>query len=182
LPIPPWLIVGGLETSTLSEELTLGGDFVDALSQEPSPEAVVIVQEGQQHFLDALTKLSPIHRDILVVREMEGLSYAEISQATGTAVHCNVTAFASAKGNTTHSCQANKKTFTGDAMERHTQKTNSYAISLRASQGSNRTSSLRVRAPEATLRGFGDLVADPSAPPATKGHQFSDGTFSARAH
>src|SRR5215813_2568751 len=71
---------------TLSEELTLGGDFVVAVSQEPSPEAVVIVQEGQQHFLDALVKLPPIHRDILVLREMEGLSYAEISQVTGTAI------------------------------------------------------------------------------------------------
>src|SRR5215472_15289552 len=32
---------------TISEDLTLG-DGVDAVSQEPSPEAVVIVQEGQQ--------------------------------------------------------------------------------------------------------------------------------------
>jgi RNA polymerase sigma-70 factor (ECF subfamily) len=70
---------------TLSEELSLG-DSVDAISQEPSPEAVVIVQEGQQLLLDALTRLSPIHRDILVLREMEGLSYAEISQITGTAI------------------------------------------------------------------------------------------------
>ena len=70
---------------TLSEELSLG-DSVDAVSQEPSPETAVIVQEGQQLLLDALTRLSPIHRDILVLREMEGLSYAEISQITGTAI------------------------------------------------------------------------------------------------
>jgi RNA polymerase sigma-70 factor (ECF subfamily) len=69
----------------LSEELSIG-DSVDAVSQEPSPEAVVLAQEGQQLLLDALTGLSPIHRDILVLREMEGLSYAEISQITGTAI------------------------------------------------------------------------------------------------
>ena len=70
---------------TVSEEISLG-DNVDAVSQEPSPEAIVIAQEGQQLFLDALTSLPPIHRDILVLREMEGLSYAEISQVTGTAI------------------------------------------------------------------------------------------------
>jgi len=69
----------------VSEEISLG-DNVDAVSQEPSPEAIVIAQEAQQLFLDALTSLPPIHRDILVLREMEGLTYAEISQITGTAI------------------------------------------------------------------------------------------------
>ena len=58
----------------------------DAVSQEPSPETAVIVQEGQQLLLDALTRLPTIHRDILVLREMEGLSYADISQITSTAI------------------------------------------------------------------------------------------------
>jgi RNA polymerase sigma-70 factor, ECF subfamily len=71
---------------TLSEELRLAGDGIDAVSQEPSPEAQVIVQEGQQLLLDALSKLPPIHRDILVLREIEGISYAEISQITGIAI------------------------------------------------------------------------------------------------
>src|SRR6516165_4120741 len=70
---------------TLSEELSLG-DSVNAVSQEPSPEAVVIVEEGRQVLLDSLTRLPPIHRDVLVLREMEGLSYAEISQITGNAI------------------------------------------------------------------------------------------------
>jgi RNA polymerase sigma-70 factor (ECF subfamily) len=70
----------------LSEELSFAGERVDAVSREPSPEAAVIVQEGQQVLLDALTRLPPIHRDILILREMEGLSYAEISRITGTAI------------------------------------------------------------------------------------------------
>jgi RNA polymerase sigma-70 factor (ECF subfamily) len=71
---------------TLSEKLSLPGDGLGIVSQEPSPETAVIVKEGQQLLLDALTRLAPIHRDILVLREMEGLSYAEISQITGTAI------------------------------------------------------------------------------------------------
>jgi RNA polymerase sigma factor (sigma-70 family) len=69
----------------VSEELSLG-DGVAAVSHDPSPEAEVIFREGQQLLLDALTRLPPIHRDILVLREKEGLSYAEISQITGTAM------------------------------------------------------------------------------------------------
>ena len=64
---------------TLSEELSLG-DRVDALSQEPSPETVVIVQEGQRLIFYALTRLPPFHRDILVFVKMNVLSYAESSQ------------------------------------------------------------------------------------------------------
>src|SRR5262249_56551245 len=48
---------------TLNGELSLRG-ALDPVSQDPSPEAVVIVREGQQLLLDALTRLSPIHRDI----------------------------------------------------------------------------------------------------------------------
>jgi RNA polymerase sigma-70 factor (ECF subfamily) len=69
----------------LSEGPSLG-ENVDAVSQEPSPEAIVIAREGQQLLLDALTSLPPIHRDILVLREMEGFSYSEISQITGVAI------------------------------------------------------------------------------------------------
>ena len=70
---------------TLSGELTLGDDLA-AVSPDPSPEAVVIVREGQRFLLDALTRLPPTHRDVLVLREMEGLSYAQISQITGVAI------------------------------------------------------------------------------------------------
>jgi len=87
---------------TLSEEVSLG-DGVDAVSQEPSPEAIVIAQEGKQLLLDALTRLSPIHRDILVLREMEGLSYAEISQITGTAIGTVMSRLSRARAELLHS-------------------------------------------------------------------------------
>ena len=87
---------------TLSEEVSLG-DGVDAVSQEPSPEAIVIAQEGKQLLLDALTRLPPIHRDILVLREMEGLSYAEISQITGTAMGTVMSRLARARAELLHS-------------------------------------------------------------------------------
>jgi RNA polymerase sigma-70 factor, ECF subfamily len=71
----------------LSEDLSFGdGLDLGVGSQDPSPEEALIVREDHQFLLDALTRLPPIHRDILVLREMEGLSYAEISQIMGTAV------------------------------------------------------------------------------------------------
>jgi len=75
-----------LDARKRSRNVITLSEGADAVSQEPSPEAAVIVQEGQRLLLDALTRLPPIHRDILVLREMEGLSYAEISQITGTEI------------------------------------------------------------------------------------------------
>jgi len=90
---------------TLSEEVSLG-DSVDAVSQEPSPEAAVILREGRQFLLDALIRLSPLHREILVLREMEGLSYAEISQITGTAMGTVMSRLSRARAELLHSVRS----------------------------------------------------------------------------
>jgi RNA polymerase sigma-70 factor (ECF subfamily) len=65
---------------------THDGGPKEVASTDPSPEAIVIAQGEQKRFQDALAELPLIHRDILVLREMEGLSYTEISQITGTAI------------------------------------------------------------------------------------------------
>jgi RNA polymerase sigma-70 factor (ECF subfamily) len=71
----------------LSEDLRpADGEPKEMASSDPSPEAVVIAQGEEKRFQDALAELPPIHRDILVLREMEGLSYTEISNITGTAI------------------------------------------------------------------------------------------------
>src|SRR5215472_15491593 len=62
------------------------GDLEQMPSDDPSPEAVVTAGLEHARLLDELARLPLIHRDILVLREMEGLSYAEISQITGTAI------------------------------------------------------------------------------------------------
>lgn len=61
-------------------------DLEQMPSNDPSPEAVVTASLEHARLLDELARLPLIHRDILVLREMEGLSYAEIAQITGTAI------------------------------------------------------------------------------------------------
>jgi RNA polymerase sigma-70 factor (ECF subfamily) len=61
-------------------------DLEQMASDEPSPEALVVTHDEHRMLLHSLGKLPLIHRDILVLREMEGLSYAEIAEITGTAI------------------------------------------------------------------------------------------------
>ena len=61
-------------------------DLEQMPSDAPSPEALVTAGHEHARLLNELARLPLIHRDILVLREMEGLSYAEIAQITGTAI------------------------------------------------------------------------------------------------
>jgi RNA polymerase sigma-70 factor, ECF subfamily len=61
-------------------------DGVEAATQDPSPETVVIHQQEHKLLLRALAGLSPLHRDVLVLREMEGLSYKDIANIMGTEI------------------------------------------------------------------------------------------------
>jgi RNA polymerase sigma-70 factor (ECF subfamily) len=57
-------------------------DRVDAIpAPDPSPEASVIAAVEREHILAALGELSTDHREVIVLRELEGLSYSEIGQA-----------------------------------------------------------------------------------------------------
>jgi RNA polymerase sigma-70 factor, ECF subfamily len=58
----------------------------EAAIQEPSPEAVAIVQQEHKLLLEALAGLSPVQRDVLVLREMQGLSYKDIAAIMGTEI------------------------------------------------------------------------------------------------
>jgi RNA polymerase sigma-70 factor (ECF subfamily) len=72
----------------LGEDLRVGRDSAveDAPSADPSPEALAIARGEAQLLEAALERLPAIHRDIVVLREMEGLSYTEIAKITGTAI------------------------------------------------------------------------------------------------
>ncbi|MEM4251680.1 MAG: sigma-70 family RNA polymerase sigma factor [Candidatus Bathyarchaeia archaeon] len=48
-------------------------------SSDPSPSTEVEQQETGKHIRDALRRLEPEYRDVLIMREYEGLSYEEIS-------------------------------------------------------------------------------------------------------
>ena len=60
-----------------------GGEH-EVASTDPTPEAAMISEVDRQQVLSALSGLPLIYRDVLVLREMEDLSYAEISEITGT--------------------------------------------------------------------------------------------------
>ena len=62
------------------------GEAPEAACAAPSPEALVIAEGDRKQLLAALAQLPLKYRDIVVLREMEGLSYAEIAEVTGTPI------------------------------------------------------------------------------------------------
>jgi RNA polymerase sigma-70 factor (ECF subfamily) len=60
-----------------------GGEEPEAASFDPSPEATMISEADRQEVLSALGQLPLVYRDVVVLRGMENLSYAEISEITG---------------------------------------------------------------------------------------------------
>jgi RNA polymerase sigma-70 factor (ECF subfamily) len=99
--IKPWLLVivrnaahSALEARRrasnvvlLSDDLKVkvrkGGEAPETASEAPSPEAQLIAKGERQLLLSALAKLPLKYRDVVVLREMEGLSYSEIAEVTG---------------------------------------------------------------------------------------------------
>jgi RNA polymerase sigma-70 factor (ECF subfamily) len=68
---------------SFSEELKgKDRDRVDAIpTTDPSPEDLMIADVEREHILAALGELSMDHREVIVLRELDGLSYSEIAQA-----------------------------------------------------------------------------------------------------
>ena len=62
------------------------GAALETACAGPSPEALVIAESERQQLLAALAQLPLKYRDIVVLREMEGLSYADIAEVTGTPI------------------------------------------------------------------------------------------------
>ena len=60
-----------------------GKEPPEVASSEPSAEASMISETNRQEVLSALAELPLVYRDVVVLREMENLSYAEISETTG---------------------------------------------------------------------------------------------------
>jgi RNA polymerase sigma-70 factor, ECF subfamily len=57
-------------------------DRLDAIpAPDPSPEGSVMAAVDREHILAALDELSTNHREVIVLRELEGLSYSEIGKA-----------------------------------------------------------------------------------------------------
>jgi len=66
-----------------NEENRIGAE---AATQDPSPETVAIIQQEHKLLLEAVAGLPYIQREVLVLREMEGLSYRDIAEIMGTEI------------------------------------------------------------------------------------------------
>jgi RNA polymerase sigma-70 factor (ECF subfamily) len=62
---------------------TQGGSLVDPQSHYPDPHTEMTNKEMYCQFLSALQKLKPSNRRVIILRDLEGRSYEEISQITG---------------------------------------------------------------------------------------------------
>ena len=57
-----------------------------------TPESIAIADEGQERLTRALETLPPRHREVLVLRELEGCSYKKIGAITSIPIGTNVLA------------------------------------------------------------------------------------------
>ena len=62
---------------------TQGGSLDDPVSNYPDPYVELTRKEMREQFLSALKKLKPAFRRIMILRDIEGRSYEEISEITG---------------------------------------------------------------------------------------------------
>ena len=72
----------------LSEDLKSrdSADLHDIPSPDRSPEALLVADSERRQLLAALAELPVSYREVVVLRELEGLSYAEIARAIGAPV------------------------------------------------------------------------------------------------
>jgi len=76
------LVIRLIEDS--NEEMGVGG--AEAAIQDPSPETITIIQQEHKLLLEALAGLSHVQREVLVLREMQGLSYKDIANIMGSEI------------------------------------------------------------------------------------------------
>jgi RNA polymerase sigma-70 factor (ECF subfamily) len=79
-----WLRRHGREPFSL-DDTSAGAAVVAAQDRSGSPEQVLELAERQELVKRALASLAPPYRTVLVLREIEGLSYDEIAEVVGVA-------------------------------------------------------------------------------------------------
>jgi len=100
------------------EEDRVGG--AEAAIQDPSPEAVAIMQQEHKLLLEALARLSHVQREVLVLREMHGLTYKNIANIMGTEIGTVMSRLSRARAELRRvlECRANHRPVTARAQER----------------------------------------------------------------
>jgi RNA polymerase sigma factor (sigma-70 family) len=76
----------------------LGADDAAWATGEPDPEATLIRTDEGRRLEDVVAKLPQEFREVLVLREMEDLSYREIAQITGAPIGTVMSRLARARG------------------------------------------------------------------------------------
>src|SRR3954463_4632990 len=71
------------EVSYNAEDGLAPGDYGRLVSNEPVPDAALAAKQQLDHLCGAFGGLSDAHHEILVLRELEGLSYREIGDRMG---------------------------------------------------------------------------------------------------
>jgi RNA polymerase sigma-70 factor (ECF subfamily) len=72
-----------LERSRAWKPMTAFDEAKHSPSDTASPESLVVRTENQQLLRQALEELLPEYREVLVLRELEGMSYKEIADVVG---------------------------------------------------------------------------------------------------
>jgi RNA polymerase sigma-70 factor (ECF subfamily) len=94
--VKPWLLTivrncffTAFKQAKRKEDVQLPDDSEIALvdpaliARDPDPEAAVIQMDTHRQLGSLLAELSPEFREVLVLREMEGMSYSEIARVVG---------------------------------------------------------------------------------------------------
>lgn len=68
------------------DEATSGAEILERLTAKNRSEKGALISELQEKLNDALQKLSPKHRTVVVLHEIEGVEHAEIAKITGTSL------------------------------------------------------------------------------------------------
>ena len=71
---------GYFRTSRYESPMTDIGSLVDYPSQTRGPDSELLIAEARQRVREALNRIEPHHREILVLREFDRLSYNAISR------------------------------------------------------------------------------------------------------
>ncbi|HEX3317120.1 MAG TPA: sigma-70 family RNA polymerase sigma factor [Solirubrobacteraceae bacterium] len=71
------------EVSLTAEDGTTGGEHLRLVSSTPAPEEAVEAKQRLGDLRGAFGGLSDVHHEVLVLRELEGLSYREIGERMG---------------------------------------------------------------------------------------------------
>ena len=70
------------DTVFIESDITYGDETIKPqfVSKEPTPEERLINSENNDDIIDAVSKLSEEHKKIIILRDLMGLSYTEISE------------------------------------------------------------------------------------------------------